>query len=241
MLRPQDDIYVTLPSNVPGVPRNKPSNLKTVLPTPLKLNGAWEVAVLETHYPHQIPNFKATTLVVICTEDSEKPQLDQPQPYWMQPQPLQSPRGQAHRDEVNGSYPSGEDEELDPGVRRYRAHDGPAPITPQPQTASQSLTSTEIDKKQEQPKREEKKHEPAKEGKAAKIDTDTPPAEKKEEDVKKPEDAGKKPREDAAKKTSKSLHQRTRRLTRRRHSRSLMRMQQRRRQKRTVKKNSQTT
>ena len=51
MLLPQDDIYVTLPSNVPGVPGNKPSNFKTVLPTPLKLNGAWEVALLETHYP----------------------------------------------------------------------------------------------------------------------------------------------------------------------------------------------
>ena len=80
MLRPQDEIYVTLPSNVPGVPGNKPSNFKTVLPTPLKLNGAWEVALLETHYPHQIPNFKATTLVVIATEtaqnDQPKPQLN---------------------------------------------------------------------------------------------------------------------------------------------------------------------
>ena len=90
MLRPQDDIYVTLPSNVPGVPGNKPSNYKTVLPTPLKLNSAWEVALLDTHYPHQIPNFKATTLVVICTDDVVKPQSDQPQPYWRQPQSLQS-------------------------------------------------------------------------------------------------------------------------------------------------------
>ena len=71
MLRPQDDIYVTLLSNVPGVPWNKPSNLKTVLPTPLKLNGALEVALLETHYPHQIPNFKATTVVVIAAETAQ--------------------------------------------------------------------------------------------------------------------------------------------------------------------------
>ena len=100
MLRPQDDIYVTLPSNVPGVPGNKPSNYKTVLATPLKLNGAWEVALLETHYPHQIPNFKATILVVIATET---PQSDQPKPqpnlaqvsqspmskpYWEQPNPI---------------------------------------------------------------------------------------------------------------------------------------------------------
>ena len=119
MRRPQADIYVTLPSHVPGVPGNKPSNFKTVLPTPLKLNGAWELALLETDYSHQIPNFMATTIVVICTEDIVKPQGDQPQPYWMQPQSLQSPRGQAHRDEVDGYYHSGEeDEELDPGVRR---------------------------------------------------------------------------------------------------------------------------
>ena len=111
MLRPQDDIYVTLPSNVPGLPGNKPSNYKTVLPTPLKLNGASEVALLETHYPHQIPNFKATTLVVICTDDVAKPQGDQPQAYWMQPQPLQFPRAQTHRDEVDGYWSSGEEYE----------------------------------------------------------------------------------------------------------------------------------
>ena len=71
MLRRQDHIYVTLPSNVLGVPGNKPSNYKTVLPTPLKLNGTWELALFETAYPHQIPNFEATTLVVICTEKRE--------------------------------------------------------------------------------------------------------------------------------------------------------------------------
>ena len=82
MLRPQDDIYVTLPSNVPGVPGKKASNYKTVLPTPQKLKGAWELALLETHYPHQIPNFKATTLVVICIQNTQshqlKPQINLP-------------------------------------------------------------------------------------------------------------------------------------------------------------------
>ena len=63
MLRCQDGIYVPLPRNAPAVPVNKPSNYKMVLPTPLKLNGAWEVALLETPHPQQIPNVKATTLV----------------------------------------------------------------------------------------------------------------------------------------------------------------------------------
>ena len=93
MLRPQQDIYVTLPSNVPGVPGNKPSNYKTVLPRPLKLNGAWVVALLEIHYPPQIPNFNATTLVLISTEDTQsemqqhdksKQQHEQRQLYWLQ-------------------------------------------------------------------------------------------------------------------------------------------------------------
>ena len=195
MLRPQDDIYVTLPSNDPGVPGNKPSNFKTILPTPLKHNGAWEVALLETHYPPQIANFNVATMVVICTEDSPKVQGDQPQPYWMQPQSLQSARAQSHRDEVDGSWPSGEeDEELDPGVTRYRAHDGPVPTAPQPQPPPQGQTSTEGDKKPEQPKGEEKKPEPAKEA-------DKKPDVAKEGDAANKEDAGKKPTEDASTKT----------------------------------------
>ena len=98
----------------------------------------------------------------------------------MQQQPLQSQRGQAHRDQVDGYYPSGEeDEELDPGMTRYRAHDGPAQTNPQPPTAAQSETSTEGDKKPDKAKGEDKKPETVTEGEAAKKDKDTPPAEKK--------------------------------------------------------------
>ena len=60
--QPQGDVYVTLPSNIPGVPGNKPSNYKTPLPTPLQLNGEWQVGLIETHYPHQLPNFKRPSL-----------------------------------------------------------------------------------------------------------------------------------------------------------------------------------
>ena len=187
MLRPQDDIYVTLPSNVSGVPGNKPSKYKTGLPTPLQINGAWEVALLETHYPHQITNFNATTLVVVRTENSGKPQSVQPQSYWMLPQSPQAQRRQTQNDQVDGYWPSGEeDEELDPGVTRYRAHDGAAPIAPQ--TAAQSQTSTEGSKKPDQAKGDDNKPEPAKEGEAG----------KKEGDENKPEDAAKKAAEEAA-------------------------------------------
>ena len=49
-LKPRDDFFVTLPSNVSGHPENTPSNYITTLPTPLELSGSWEVALLETHY-----------------------------------------------------------------------------------------------------------------------------------------------------------------------------------------------
>ena len=122
MLRPQVDIDFTLLSNVPGVPGNKPSNYKKGPPDHLTLTGGWEVAQLETPYQHPIPNFKATTLVVICSEtaqsDQTKPQLNHPQvsqfpmpqPYWKHPQAYQSPCWQAHRDEVSGHWPSNEDD-----------------------------------------------------------------------------------------------------------------------------------
>ena len=49
-IKPRDDFFVTLPSNVLGHPENTPSNYTTTLPTPLELSGSWEVALLETHY-----------------------------------------------------------------------------------------------------------------------------------------------------------------------------------------------
>ena len=178
MLRPQDDIYVTLPSNVPGLPGNKPSNYKTVLQTPLRLNGAWEVALLETHYPHQIPDLKARTLVVICTDDvqsdQQQPNLPPPnppqasvsqssilEPYWKQPQPNKAQRVQAHRDQVDGFWHSGED--LDPDVTTFPANDAPASSTDtSPQTATETKALKEADKKPEEVKEVDKKPEAAK-------------------------------------------------------------------------------
>ena len=64
-LRPRDDFYVTLPSNVPGIQSNTPASYTTVLTTPLKLNGGWEVALLECHYPHNLRNLKQCTLGIV--------------------------------------------------------------------------------------------------------------------------------------------------------------------------------
>ena len=59
-LTPEDEIYVTLPSNVSSsiFPDNKPSNYKTQLNVPLELPGEWEVALVDIQYPHSWPNFK---------------------------------------------------------------------------------------------------------------------------------------------------------------------------------------
>ena len=67
------------------------------------------------------------------------PYWQQPQPYWQQPQP---PRGQAHRDQVDGHWPSGEDDEdlvIDQNVES----------PPQPQTAAASSAPKEDEKKSE--------------------------------------------------------------------------------------------
>ena len=108
-----------------------------------------------------MPKFKATFLVLISTENSEKLEHDQQRPYWVQraqPQPLLAHRAQCHRDQVHGFRSSvEEDEELDSDVPRYRAHAAPAPTTPQTQTIAQSKTVKEGHKKPEQPKGEDNK------------------------------------------------------------------------------------
>ena len=104
------------------------------------------------------------------------------QPYWKEALDYQFPIGQGHRDDVHGHWPSVEDDEDVDIVH----HDAAAPTAPQPQTAAETMTPKEDDKKTEQP-----------------FDVDdpdsarkwTPAAEKPEDakkpDVKKPEDESK--------------------------------------------------
>ena len=77
-LKPRDEIYVTLPSNVPGTAsnRNIPADYETLLPTPLELNGEWEVALLECHYFHDWANLSTTELGFLI--NNEPAQSDQP-------------------------------------------------------------------------------------------------------------------------------------------------------------------
>ena len=61
-LSPRDELYITLPSNVPGSQRNTPADYETTLPTELVLNGDWEVALLECHYFNDWRNLKGCDL-----------------------------------------------------------------------------------------------------------------------------------------------------------------------------------
>ena len=45
-----------------------------VLPTHLKHKGEWAIAPLETPYPHQITNFMAPTLLLICPDNRQSEQ-----------------------------------------------------------------------------------------------------------------------------------------------------------------------
>ena len=95
-------------------------------------------------------------MVVICTETAQsdypkaQPTISQsshstiPQPYWKQydqPQALQSRRVHAHRDEVDGQRPTGDDLDI--------AQNDESP--PQPQRAAESRAQKEDEKKTEQP------------------------------------------------------------------------------------------
>ena len=73
-ITPRDELYVTLPSNVPGFSDNKPEEYTTTLPTPLVLSGNWEVALLETHYFNDWVNFPETNMAILLK--AKKVELD---------------------------------------------------------------------------------------------------------------------------------------------------------------------
>jgi len=77
-IKPRDDFFITLPSNVTGHPDNTPSNYTTTLPAPLELSGNWEVALLETHYFKDWPNFSERAITLITKLNNP---VDKPEPY----------------------------------------------------------------------------------------------------------------------------------------------------------------
>ena len=63
-IKPRDELYVSLPSNVPGHTGNTPAEYTTTLSTPLVLSGNWDVALLETHYFNDWVNFPETDMAI---------------------------------------------------------------------------------------------------------------------------------------------------------------------------------
>ena len=75
MLNEQNNLYVTLPSNgsKKTFPNNTASSYKNQLARTLRLDGEWEVALSEVHYPQTMKsnvNVAKLTLVVYRFEDS---------------------------------------------------------------------------------------------------------------------------------------------------------------------------
>ena len=80
-LSPRDELYITLPSNVPGSQRNTPADYETTLPTQLVLNGDWEVALLECHYFHDWRNLSGCDLgFFVRPQKTQSDQLQSDQP-----------------------------------------------------------------------------------------------------------------------------------------------------------------
>ena len=53
-MNPDSEFQLTLPSNssIEFFPNNKASDFTTKLPTPISLEGDWELALIDIQYPH---------------------------------------------------------------------------------------------------------------------------------------------------------------------------------------------
>ena len=63
-IKPQNEFYITAPSNVASTKVNTPADFTTELPCELELAGDWEAALIETHYFNEWPNFEACQLLM---------------------------------------------------------------------------------------------------------------------------------------------------------------------------------
>jgi hypothetical protein len=71
-----DELMITLPStaSLKCYPNNKPSYYRVLLPTPLELDGPWELAIASIQYPFNWPNFEETHVAFIIKLEDEEDQ-----------------------------------------------------------------------------------------------------------------------------------------------------------------------
>ena len=70
----ENEFQLTLPSNasITFSPDNKHANYTTTLPSPISLEGEWEVALIDIQYPHNWMNITKDIYLIILIETSNK-------------------------------------------------------------------------------------------------------------------------------------------------------------------------
>ena len=70
----ETEFQLTLPNNasITFSPDNKPANYSTTLPSPISLEGEWEVALIDIQYPHNWLNIAKDVYIIFLIETSNK-------------------------------------------------------------------------------------------------------------------------------------------------------------------------
>ena len=70
----ENEFQLTLPSNasITFSPDNKPANYTTTPPTPISLEGEWEVALIDIQYPHNWMNITKDVYIIFLFDTTSK-------------------------------------------------------------------------------------------------------------------------------------------------------------------------
>jgi len=70
----ESEFQLTLPSNasISFSPDNKPTNYTTTLPSPISLEGEWEVALIDIQYPHNWMNITKDVYIIFIFDTTNK-------------------------------------------------------------------------------------------------------------------------------------------------------------------------
>jgi len=70
----ESEFQLTLPSNasITFSPDNKPANYTTTLPSPISLEGEWEVALIDIQYPHNWMNIPKDVYILFIFDTTKK-------------------------------------------------------------------------------------------------------------------------------------------------------------------------
>ena len=70
----ENEFQLTLPSNasITFSPDNKPANYTTTVPSPISLEGEWEVALIDIQYPHNWMNITKSVYIIFLVDTPKK-------------------------------------------------------------------------------------------------------------------------------------------------------------------------